>query len=208
VNTAGPRSEPGKSKCPAVVIETRRLYFRRFREEDAPLLFELDSDPEVMRFISKAPPESIEKIRRRITERILPVYQQSPPRGIWMAHLRENDGCIGWFHLRTDERWHDGMELGYRLKRSAWGRGLATEGSLALLAKAFGDWGYARVFAHTMAINHASRRVMEKSGLHFECEFLYPEDVPGGWVTVEERHAVKYSITREAWLRRQPARTS
>jgi RimJ/RimL family protein N-acetyltransferase len=168
------------------------MYFRQFRVEDAHLLFELDSDPEVMRFISKGQPTPLARIQNEIIPRCLDVYQQSPPRGFWAAHVREGDEFIGWFHLRPNRISPEEMELGYRLKRSAWGRGLATEGSRALVTKAFNEWGYSKVCARTLAGNQASRRVMEKIGLMFEAEFVYGEELLPGW-TEAERRAVKYS---------------
>ena len=85
------------------------------------------------------------------------------------------------------------MELGYRLKRSVWGCGLATEGARALVQKAFDEWRYAKVCARTLAGHRASRRVMGKAGLSFECDFIYGTDVLPGW-TEDERRAVKYSV--------------
>jgi RimJ/RimL family protein N-acetyltransferase len=183
------------------------MYFRKFQETDAPLLFELDGDPEVMRFITKGLPTPLAKIQNEIIPKFLNYYRQSPPQGFWAAHLRENGEFIGWFHLRPgrlpvpDTRVC--TELGYRLKRKVWGRGLATEGSRALLAKAFSEWGYATVCAHTMVGNLVSRRVMEKAGLKFEKEFQYERDVLHGWLETDERRAVKYSITREEYFRQQ-----
>ncbi|HLX94144.1 MAG TPA: GNAT family N-acetyltransferase [Verrucomicrobiae bacterium] len=171
------------------------MYFRQFRVEDAQWLFELDSDPEVMRFISKGQSTPLARIQNEIIPRCLEQYRQSPPRGFWAAHLREDDEFIGWFHLRPDRIAPEETELGYRLKRSVWGRGLATEGSRALVVKAFNEWGYAKVCARTLAGNRASRRVMKKAGLVFEAEFFYGEDVLPGWPEAERR-AVKYSVTR------------
>ena len=88
------------------------------------------------------------------------------------------------------------MELGYRLKHSAWGHGLATEGSRALIESALGDWNYPKVSARTLTINPASRRVMEKAGLVFEHDFVWAADALPGW-TEEERRGVKYSLRRE-----------
>jgi RimJ/RimL family protein N-acetyltransferase len=61
------------------------------------------------------------------------------------------------------------------------GRGLATEGSRALIARAFTDLGARRVVAQTMAVNRASRRVMEKSGLHYVRTFhlQFDDALPG-----------------------------
>lgn len=182
------------------------MYFRRFQEKDASLLFELDSDPEVMRFISKGQPTPLAKIQDVIIPKFLNFYRQSPPQGFWAAHLRETGDFIGWFHLRPGTLPVPETELGYRLKRNAWGRGLATEGSRALLEKAFREWGYDKVCAHTMADNLASRRVMEKAGLRFECDFHYEADMLHGWVEQAERRAVKYSVTRAEYLRRSLGR--
>jgi RimJ/RimL family protein N-acetyltransferase len=180
------------TKAAGILLETGRMFFRQFCAEDAQLLFELDSDPEVMRFISKGQPTPLAKIQHEFIPRFLDWYKQWPPRGFWAAHLRESGEFIGWFHLRSDKISPEEMELGYRLKHGVWGRGLATEGSRALLAKAFAEWGCTKVCARTLAGNLASRRVMEKAGLSFECDFIYGAEILPGWTEVE-RHAVKYS---------------
>ncbi len=163
------------------------------------MLFELDSDPEVMRHISKGQPTPLDRIQNEILPRFLNYYTQSPPRGFWAARLRDTREFVGWFHLRPDKITPDEMELGYRLRRSAWGQGLATEGSRALVRKAFGEWGYPRLSARTLVDNLGSRRVMEKAGLTFEGEFTYgPEALPG-W-SEEERRAVKYSTVASRGL--------
>jgi hypothetical protein len=123
----------------SILLKTERMYLRQFQTGDASLLFELDSDSEVMRFITKGRPTPLAKIQDEVLPRFLGYYLQSPSRGFWAAHLSETDEFIGWFHLRPDRIVPE--ELGYRLKRSVWGRGLATEGSQALLQKAFGEWG-------------------------------------------------------------------
>ncbi|HXC35416.1 MAG TPA: GNAT family N-acetyltransferase [Candidatus Acidoferrales bacterium] len=184
----------------AAFLETDRMYFREFRDADAQLLFELDSDPEVMRFISKGKPTSLTTIQNEYIPKFLDYYRHSPPQGFWAAHLREGGSFIGWFHLRPDKISAGETELGYRLQRPVWGHGLATEGSRALLDKAFNEWPYEKVCARTLADNLASRRVMEKAGLCFECDFHYDADMLHGWVE-QERRAVKYSITRVEYLR-------
>jgi RimJ/RimL family protein N-acetyltransferase len=186
--------------APAAFLETDRMYFREFRDADAPLLFELDSDPEVMRFISRGEPTPLARIQNEFIPKFLDAYRRQPPQGFWAAHLRESGSFIGWFHLRPDRISTTEMELGYRLQRLVWGRGLATEGSRALLDKSFNEWGYEKVCARTLAGNMASRRVMEKAGLCFECEFYYDADILRGWAK-EECRAVKYSITRAEYLK-------
>jgi RimJ/RimL family protein N-acetyltransferase len=154
-----------------------------------------------MRFISKGQPTPMAHIQNNIVPRLLDDYHQSPPRGFWVAHLCQTDEFIGWFHLRPDRISPGEMELGYRLKRHVWGRGLATEGARELVRKAFTEWLYPKVCARTLSGHLASRRVMEKAGLTFEAEFYYGEDVLQGW-TEAERRAVKYSAAGGS-----PART-
>ena len=75
---------------------------------------------------------------------------------------------LGWFHFRPGKGAPvDEPDLGYRLRKSAWGKGYATEGSRALIEKGFTELGVRRVVASTMAVNTRSRRVMEKAGLIF-----------------------------------------
>jgi RimJ/RimL family protein N-acetyltransferase len=186
--------------APAAFLETERMYFRRFQDADAQLLFELDGDPDVMRFISKGQPTPLARIQNEFIPKFQDYYRRSPPQGFWAAHLRESGWFIGWFHLRPDKISIDEMELGYRLQQSVWGRGLATEGSRTLLDRSFNQWGYGKVCARTLADNMASRRVMEKAGLCFECDFHYDADMLHGWVE-QERRAVKYSVTRAEYLK-------
>jgi RimJ/RimL family protein N-acetyltransferase len=179
-----------------VLLETDRLYLRRLLPEDVQLLHELDSDPEVMRFISKGETTPLARMETDIMPRVLGYYRAWPPQGFWIAHLCDSNDWVGWFHLRPDKISPEEMEIGYRLKRSAWGRGLATEGSRALVQRAFGEWGYGKVCARTLTVNMASRRVMEKAGLQFKTEFLWPESVLPGW-TEQERRGVKYGKAKD-----------
>jgi RimJ/RimL family protein N-acetyltransferase len=180
-----------------IFLRTERLYLRRFTSADAPLLCELDSDPEVMRHISKGVPTPLETIEREILPSWLRMYEHSDRIGIWAAHETATGRFVGWFHLRPDRYVPADQELGYRLRRDAWGRGYATEGSRALIKKTFQDWGSERIVARTLVGNAASRRVMEKCGLRFEEFFTYPLELLPGW-TEEERAAVKYGLRRTA----------
>jgi RimJ/RimL family protein N-acetyltransferase len=185
----------------AILLESARLRLRRFTAADLDLLVELDSDPEVMRWISYGVPTPRERYEHEILPRWFAQYQATPLLGYWAAESRDDGAFVGWFHLRPD-RIDDGeQELGYRLRRAAWGLGLATEGSVALLDHGFRRVGTDRISARTLAGNHASQRVMQKCGLVYQRDFVYPEDVIAGR-SERERTAVKYSLGREDWLRR------
>jgi RimJ/RimL family protein N-acetyltransferase len=193
---------PGAQDGPPILLETARLRLRRFVPTDLGLLVELDSDPEVMRYISYGEPTPRDRYEREILPRWFAQYAATPSLGYWAAELRASGEFVGWFHLRPDRFDAGDQELGYRLRRAAWGRGLATEGGRALVAHGFASVGADRISARTLAANAGSRRVMEKCGLVYERDFVWPEDVLAGR-SKAERAGVKYAITRSCWLKRQ-----
>src|SRR5579872_6862695 len=160
------RFEVDTDGSPVVLLETQRLVLRRFTLDDVALVVELDSDPEVMRYISGGAPTPREEVETDILPAWLGYYERYTGLGFWAAHEKSSGAFIGWFHFRPPPgHTPDDVELGYRLRRAAWGKGYATEGSCALIAMGFTQLGVRRVFASTMVINVASRRVMEKAGL-------------------------------------------
>ena len=175
------------------IIETASLRLRRFRIDDAEWAARLDADEEVMRFISGSVPTPRETFLNEYLPRMLRICDLGPQFGFWTGEDRESGRPTGWFHLRPEKQEPFAMELGYRLQRESWGKGLATEGSRELLRRAFTEWGVARVVAHTLAMNLPSRRVMEKCGMRLEREFIGPADWHHGW-TEEQRRAVRYQI--------------
>ena len=182
-----------------IFLETERLVLRRFTEADVDDLFDLDGDPEVMRFVTGGKPTPREVIRDEILPRFLHYYERCDGLGFWAAIERSTEEFLGWFHLRPPEGGGpDEVELGYRLKRSAWGRGYATEGSRALIHKGFAELGVRRVVASAMAVNTASRRVMEKAGLTLERTFhqSWADPIEGA-----EHGEVEYALTKAEWER-------
>lgn len=150
-------------------LRTDRLALRAFTPEDVANLVGLDADPAVREFLDMPDPTTAEQAATWI-EKISQAY--SGDRGYWAA---EEDGqFVGWFHLRPARDTGE-CELGYRLMKAAWGRGLATEGSRALLELAKGE---PRVIARTMIENRRSRRVMEKLGMKPVRTFPYKGEGP------------------------------
>ena len=149
-----------------IILETPRLVLRQFTEDDVDNLFDLNSDPEVMRYLTGGRPTPREEIRDQIIPFQLAVYDRFDRLGTWAAESVDSGEFLGWFHFRpglgTDTT---NIDLGYRLRRPAWNKGYATEGSSALISMGFTGLRVERVFVHTMAVNAASRRVMEKCGL-------------------------------------------
>ena len=175
------------------VLETERLTLRRFGEADLEDLVALHNDPEVMRFLNGGSFTPRAEIARDLRERF------AGP-GYWAAVETATGAFLGWFALHpVDGRDPDDLELGYRLRKAAWGHGFATEGTWMLIDAAFREMGARRVWAQTMAVNRASRRVMEKAGLRFVRVFHpdWEEPLPGA-----DQGEVEYALTRADWERR------
>lgn len=182
-----------------VFLETERLILRRFTEADVDNLFDLDSDPEVMRFLTGGKPTPRAEIRDEVLPRILRDYERFQSFGTWAADEKSTGVFVGWFEFWPRESSDPGeIELGYRLRRSAWGQGYATEGSRALIRRGFTELGVNRVVAETMAVNAASRRVMEKTGLSLVRTFHedWTDPIEGA-----EHGEVEYALKKAEWER-------
>jgi RimJ/RimL family protein N-acetyltransferase len=153
---------------------TDRLVLRDILESDAELLFELDSDPEVMRFIGPRPADDVSWYRQRIEAVYVP-QQAHAWHGVWMVHDRASRQALGWVFVRPAPRsivaremgWTrpDEIEIGYRFRQPAWGRGIATEAATPLAQIALADEATTALVACAFKGNAASLRVLEKLGL-------------------------------------------
>jgi RimJ/RimL family protein N-acetyltransferase len=180
-----------------VFLETERLLLRRFTEDDVDELVELDGDFEVMRYVTGGRPTSREEIETEVMPAFLGYYERYTGFGFWAVVEKATGEVLGWFHLRPENPDRpDEVELGYRLRRSGWGKGYATEGARALIAKGFAELGVKRVYATTMVVNIASRRVMEKAGLRFVRTFHQPWPYA---IEGDEEGDVEYALRRSEW---------
>lgn len=171
-------------------LETPRLTLRPCSPEDRADFIGLERDPEVMRFLNGGHPLDQEESN--------PDADFLMPRGtephVWTARRTGNDVFVGWFCLWPEKA--GSAELGYRLRRNDWGQGLASEGALALLKWGFESAGYERIVGTTMAVNRASRRVMEKIGMkHARTVHVdFADAIPGS-----QHGDVWYEVERTEW---------
>ncbi len=179
-------------------LETDRLLLRAFTADDVENLVALDADPEVVHFITGGAATPREEVVSEILPAFLRYQASGTGYGFWAVEEKATGAFLGWFHLRP----HGGdapdePELGYRLRRDAWAKGYATEGSRALIERAFTELGARRVYAETMVVHTASRRVMENAGMELVRTFHadWPVRIAG-----DEEGDVEYAITRQAWL--------
>ena len=187
------------NRCLAPVIHTDRLRLVPLADEHLDLEVELDSDPEVLRFVAGRA-RTRDEVARSHGERMA-LARKVPGLGFWIAFTRAGGEFVGLMMLppahgpdQPDDP--SVADLGYRLLRRWWRQGLATEASLALLRHAFETVGVRRVIAQTMAVNAASRGVMTAAGLTYVRTYYHEFDDP---LPGTEQGEVEYEITLEAW---------
>ncbi|MGH2892482.1 MAG: GNAT family N-acetyltransferase [Solirubrobacteraceae bacterium] len=183
-------------------LHTERLGLVPLTDEHLQFEIELDSDPEVMRYITgrALSPDEVEQAHRRR----LAAADEVPGLGFWAGFA--DDDFVGWWILQPPNgpdqpRVAGEADLGYRMLHRRWRRGYASEGARELIRYGFEEAGLDRIFAQTMAGNAASRATMVSVGLTFARAFVSgePHDdlVPGA-----EQGEVEYEITRTTWQRR------
>jgi RimJ/RimL family protein N-acetyltransferase len=146
-------------------MRTERLLFAPWMESDWLALRPIATDPEVMRYINDGQAWPDDRIRSFV-ERQMDCYRL---RGYCLWRLTEESSgeTIGFCGLQPLEGTPE-VEIGWWLRRSHWGHGLATEAARAALGYGFGRAGLERIVAIALPENRASLRVMEKLGMRYE----------------------------------------
>lgn len=148
-------------------LETPRLHLREFMPADANTLFEMESDPQVLRYVTYGP-HSHDEVDADV--RFHMEQQFETKRTVFhLAVTRKGEGqMLGWCGIKITNARHREGELGYAFDRDAWGNGYATEASTAMLGFAFQGLELHRIFATTHPEHLASRHILEKLGMKFE----------------------------------------
>jgi len=167
-------------------IETERLILRDVEESDVMGIFELDSDPDVHEFLGKKPIKTIKEAEEVISY----IRNQYTTHGIgrWAIIDKETEDFIGWSGLkyekevRTEFNYYD---LGYRLRKKYWGKGIATETAIEALKYGFEKLNLKEI-SGAADINHiASNKILQKVGLKFIETFDF-EETPHHWYTLKK----------------------
>ncbi len=180
----------------SIVTRSARLVVRRFTLGDFDDLVELHNDPLVMLYLNNGQPVPAADVLEELTAWIAE-YGSSDDFGCWAMDETATGRFVGWIHFRPGHGVGElDPELGFRLHRPFWGRGIAAEASTALIDRGFARLPIERVYAHTMSIHRASRRVMEKAGMTMVRIFTtdWPVRIPG-----DEYGDVEYAVTRAEW---------
>ncbi|MCM0676422.1 GNAT family N-acetyltransferase [Micromonospora phytophila] len=202
---------------PQPILRTDRLLLVPLADRHLDLEVQLDSDPEVLRYLYG---------RARSRDEVVASHEQRmglaglvDGLGYWMAFdsggvtrgstppAREDEGEFVGLMMLPPAHGPDQpddptvSDLGYRLLRRHWRKGLASEASRALLRHAFDTVRQSRVIAQTMAVNTGSRRVMETIGMRYVRTYFpsYDDPLPG-----TDLGEVEYEMTREMWEAGRP----
>jgi RimJ/RimL family protein N-acetyltransferase len=176
---------------PQPVLRTDRLVLVPLADEHLEREVELDADPEVLRFLY-ARARTRAEVAASHAERMA-LGRRVDGLGYWVAFTDPGGEFVGLMML-PPAHGPGVCELGYRLMRPFWRRGLATEAVRALVRHAFDTAGQNRVIAQTMAVNAGSRGVMRAVGMRYVRAFHLPWDDP---LPGTEWGEVEYELTRE-----------
>lgn len=166
-------------------FETERLHLRKFLETDAGSLYELNRDPEVMKYTGDtafASETDAREFLQRYNSYALHGY------GRWAVTLRPTGKFIGWCGLKYNAEGF--TDLGFRFFRKHWNRGYATEAARACLVYGFNTVGLGEIIGRAAVANLGSIRVLEKLNMRLWKEASC-EGIP---------HAVYYRITASEFI--------
>ena len=144
-------------------LRTDRLLLRRWREADRAPFAEMNADPEVMEHFFHRPSRAESD---DLVDRIEASFDREGF-GLWAVEVEDGRfaGFVGLWPTPPELAFSPAVEVGWRLARHAWGRGLATEGARAVLADGWDRLGLQEVVSMTTTTNRRSQAVMQKLGM-------------------------------------------
>jgi len=165
--------------CRVIVIETERLLLREWCDEDRAPFAAMSVDPAVMKFLRILPTraESDQWIDYQIA------HQAKHGFCLWAVENGATGtflGAVGLLRVNFDAPFMPAVEIGWRLARAGWGRGIATEAARAALGFGFDRLGLDEIVAYAATANQASQNVMRKLGMARDAssDFDHPRVAP------------------------------
>jgi RimJ/RimL family protein N-acetyltransferase len=179
-----------------VVAETGRLCLREWGEGDGERFYAIMNTPAVMRHLGGVQDR---ETWNAAFER-LKTYQRDHGHTFWLVERKEDRELLGFCGLKRmnapgGEHLAGQMEIGWRLRESAWGRGYAKEAAIASLDLAFGKFGAPHVVALTIGPNAESQGLMKRLGMTRRQDLDYVDTRFGP----EMNPAIVYRIDAGEW---------
>jgi len=178
------------------IFSTERMVVREWRAADLAEFARMNADPQVMRYF----PETLSREQSDAFAQRIAAHFAEHGFGLWVVEIVDVAafaGFVGLTRPRFETRFTPCVEIGWRLVRRYWGCGYATEAAQAVVRHGFTSLGLNEIVSFTVPENHASRRVMEKLGMHRDPaeDFDHP-GLPAGHPL--QRH-VLYRLARSNW---------
>ncbi len=176
------------------MIETERLILREFLTSDDEAFFEMDSNPEVHKYLGNNPINTIEQARVVIAS-ILKQYEDNGI-GRWAVIEKDSGNFIGWSGLKYITEYENNYihfyDVGYRLMPKFWNNGYTTESAKAVIEYGFSQLKLKEIIGTANVENVKSRKALEKCGLKFIEKFMW-KDIQCDWL----------KITQVEWLQQK-----
>ena len=175
-----------------IIAETDRFLLREMLPSDIDGMFELDSDPEVHKYLGNNPVSN----RAQIVDTINFVRQQYMDYGIgrWAIIDKKTNEFMGWSGLKfvteLTNKHQNYYDLGYRLIRKYWRQGIATETAMIALDYAFNVLNVEAVYAAASIENIGSNKILQRIGLNFIETFFY-KDIECNWYKLNKQEYEK-----------------
>lgn len=170
-------------------IFTERLTLRKITIDDVDNIFQLDSNPEVMKYVG-VPPVTNKQESAKMVENIINQYEKNGT-GRLAVIEKESNQFIGWSGIKLLTQEVNGFknvyELGYRFLPKFWGKGYATESAIASLDLGFNQLNTDKIYAYADVGNESSSRILTKLGFENKGTFLDKGDICN-WYELEKNN--------------------
>jgi [ribosomal protein S5]-alanine N-acetyltransferase len=166
----------------SLILETNRLLLRKIEPTDAPALFELDSNPNVMRYLGGKTIQSINQIHTMIEY----IHQQYSQNGIgrYAVILKETNELVGWSGIKyvtePENNFVNFYDLGYRFIERYWGKGYGYEAAKPWIDFAFNKMNIEKLNADAHINNAGSNRILQNLGFQLINQYEW-EGYPFNW---------------------------
>ncbi|GHG04266.1 GNAT family N-acetyltransferase [Thalassotalea marina] len=164
------------------ITNTERLSFRLMDENDSELLWLLDQDPKVMKYITGGEISSKEKIHDVFIPRMQAYRNSEKGWGLWQVNLLTTNEYLGWILIRPMEFFtgtpeEDNLEIGWRFFQKTWGHGYATEAAQHIINTLSANRSIRAFSAIADENNTASIAVMKKLGMTYVKTYHYKDQL-------------------------------